>query len=71
MSVLGEILDPKLEWSLQVENLVRKAKSLLQGLRILNKYFTTLERLVLITSFFYSQLYYSLQVWLIPLSKGL
>jgi hypothetical protein len=53
MSILGVIFDSKLEWSLQVENLVRKARSSLQGLRILNKYFTTPERLVFITSFFY------------------
>jgi hypothetical protein len=69
MSVLGVMFDSKLEWSLQVENSVRKARSALQGLRILNKYFTTPERLVLITSFFYSRLYYGSQVWLIPSLK--
>ena len=70
MSVLGVIFDSKLEWSLQTENSVRKARSALQGLRIINKYFTTPERLVLITSFFYSQLYYGSQVWLIPSLKA-
>jgi predicted transcriptional regulator len=48
---------------------VRKSRSALQGLRILNKYFTTSERLTLITSFFYSRLYYGSQVWLIPSLK--
>ncbi len=46
------IFDSKLECSLQVENSVRKARSALQGLRVINKYFTLTERLTLITSFF-------------------
>jgi uncharacterized protein YkuJ len=70
MSVLGVIFDSKLEWSLQTENSARKARSALQGLRIINKYFTTPERLVLITAFFYSRLYYGSQVWLIPSLKA-
>jgi hypothetical protein len=52
ITVLGVIFDSKLEWSLQVENSVRKARSALQGLRVINKYFTFTERLTLITSFF-------------------
>jgi hypothetical protein len=52
ISVLGVLFDSKLEWSLQVENSVRKARSSLQGLRVINKYFTTTERLTLLTSFF-------------------
>jgi hypothetical protein len=49
---------------------VKKARSALQGLRVLNKYFTTHERIFLITSFFYSCLYYGSQVWLIPSLRG-
>jgi hypothetical protein len=41
ISVLGVLFDSKLEWSLQVENSVRMARSSLQGLRVINKYFTT------------------------------
>jgi hypothetical protein len=69
MLVLGVIFGSKLEWSFQVENLVKKARCALQGLRVLNRYFTSPERLILITSFFYSRLYYGLQVWLIPSLK--
>ncbi len=50
MSVLGVIFDSKLEWSFQVENSVKKARCALQALRVLNRYFTTAERLILITS---------------------
>ena len=71
ITVLGVIFDSKLEWSLQVENSVRKARSALQGLRVINKYFTLTERLTLITSFFYSRLYYGSQVWLIPSLKSI
>ena len=70
ISILGVLFDSKLEWSLQVENSVRKARSSLQGLRVINKYFTTTERLTLLTSFFYSRLYYGSQIWLIPSLKG-
>ena len=54
-----------------MENSVRKARSALQGLRVINKYFTLTERLTLITSFFYSRLYYGSQVWLIPSLKSI
>jgi hypothetical protein len=60
--VLGVLFDSQLKWSLQVENLVRKARSSLQGLRVINKYFNTTERLTLLTCFFYSHLYYGLQI---------
>jgi endonuclease/exonuclease/phosphatase family metal-dependent hydrolase len=71
ITVLGVIFDSKLEWSLQVENSVRKARSALQGLSVIIKYFTTTERLTLITSFFYSRLYYGSQIWLIPSLKSI
>ena len=69
MSVLGLIFDSKLEWSTQVEKASRKARSSLQGLRVINKYFTIPEKLTLLTSLFYSRLYYGSQIWLIPSLK--
>ena len=69
ISVLGLTFDSKLEWSLQVERTTRKARSALQGLRVISKYFTTAEKLTLLTSFFYSRLYYGSQIWLIPSLK--
>jgi hypothetical protein len=70
MSVLRVILDSKFEWASQVEHSVKKVRCTLQGLRVLKKYFTTPRRIILITPFFYSCLYYELQVWLIPSLKG-
>ena len=69
ISVLGVIFDSKLEWSVQVEKSVRKARSALQGLRIISRFFTIPEKLTLLTSFFYSRLYYGSQIWLIPSLK--
>ena len=69
ISVLGVILDSKLEWSTQVDKASRKARSTLQGLRVISKYFTIPEKLMLLTSLFYSRLYYGSQIWLIPSLK--
>ena len=69
MSVLGVMFDSKLEWSTQVEKASRKARSTLQGLRVIDKYFTIPEKLTLLTTFFYSRLYYGSQIWLIPSLK--
>ena len=63
------IFDSKLEWAMQVEKSVRKARSALQGLRIISRFFTTQEKLMLLTSLFYSRLYYGSQIWLIPSLK--
>ena len=40
MSVQGIVFDSKLEWSLQVEKSVRKARVAMQGLRLIYSYFT-------------------------------
>ena len=69
ISVLGVIFDSKLEWPMQVEKSVRKARSVLQGLQIISRFFTTQEKLMLLTSLFYSRLYYGSQIWLIPSLK--
>ena len=58
-----------MEWSTQIEKSVRKARSALQGLRIISKFFTIPEKLSLLTSLFYSRLYYGSQIWLLPSLK--
>ncbi len=44
---------------------MRKARSALQGLRVISKYFTT------IVSFSYSCLYHGSQIWLVPSLKSI
>ena len=69
MSVLGVMFDAKMEWAQQIEKATRKARSALQGLRLLSKFFTTTEKLTLLTTFFYSRLYYGSQIWHLPSLK--
>lgn len=69
VSVLGIIFDSKLSWSNHVEKAVGKARSSLQALRVIGRFFTTPEKLTLLTSMFYSKLYYAAQIWLLPSLK--
>ena len=69
ISVLGILFDAKMEWAQQVEKAARKARTALQGLRLISKFFTVGEKLTLLTTFFYSRLYYGSQIWLLPSLK--
>ena len=69
ISVLGLVFDSKLDWSQQVEMSARKSRAALQGLRMIAKYFTTQEKLCLLTTYVYSRLYYGAQIWLLPSLK--
>jgi hypothetical protein len=66
MNVLGVSFDSKMQWSSQVSNTVKKAKSTLHAITIIKKYFNQKELLTLITSNFYSILFYNSEIWYIP-----
>ena len=66
MKVLGIIFDSKLQWHLQVANTINKSKSALHSIKIIRKYFTQTETLKLLTSNFYSILYYNSEIWNTP-----
>ena len=66
MNVLGVSFDSKMQWSSQVSNTVKKAKSALHAITIIKKYFNQKELLTLITSNFYSILFYNSEIWYIP-----
>ena len=63
MNVLGVIFDMTLSWSKHVQTAVTKANSALNALKLIRKYFNTKELLQLITSNFYSVLFYNSEVW--------
>ena len=63
MNVLGVIFDQKLQWSEHIAHAISKANKSLVALRMIKKYFTTKELLQLITSNFYSILYYNSELW--------
>ena len=66
MNVLGVSFDSKMQWSNQVSNSIKKAKSALHAINLIKKYFSSKELLTLITSNFYSILFYNFKIWHLP-----
>ena len=66
IKVLGVIFDSKLKWIQQVANTVKKAKSALNAIKLIKKYFTATEIKTLITSNYFSILYYNSEIWHLP-----
>jgi hypothetical protein len=66
MNVLGVSFDSKLNWQTQIEQTIAKSKKALQALWIIKRYFNKIELLQLITSNYYSILYYNSEIWQIP-----
>jgi hypothetical protein len=56
----------KLQWSKQVANVVKKSTRALHAIRLIRPYFSFSELRSLITSNFYSILYYNSEVWHLP-----
>ena len=54
------------QWNKQVAQSINKAKKYLHAIRLIKKYFNPNELKQLITSNFYSILYYNCEIWLIP-----
>ena len=66
MNVLGITFDSKLQWSSQISRAIKGANSSLQAIKLIRKYFTTNEIVQLLTSNFYSKLYFGSEIWHIP-----
>ena len=66
MNVLGVQFDTKMNWSQQVNKCVKKAKTALHAIKLIKGYFTCNELKQLITSNFYSILYYNSEIWHLP-----
>ena len=67
--VLGIIFDSKLLWENQVNSTITKSRRTLYAILMIKKYFTQAELQVLITSLFYSKLYYASEIWHTPFLK--
>ena len=63
INVLGVIFDQKLQWSDHIANCIQKSSKALTAIRLIRNFFTTEELLQLITSNFYSILYYNSEIW--------
>ena len=69
MNVLGVLFDSKLTWANHVSKQINKANKALHAIKLIKKYFNPSEILTLLTSNFYSVLYYNSEVWHLPTLK--
>ena len=69
MNVLGVIFDSKLQWDSQVCHSITKSCKALCAIHKIKRYFTNKELLQVVTSNFYSVLYYGSEIWHIPSLK--
>ena len=63
------IFDQKLQWTNHVAQCVSKSSKALCAIRLISKFFNTKELLQLITSNYYSILYYNSEIWHLPSLK--
>ncbi len=66
INVLGVIFDSKLNWSSHVESCIKKANKALNAIKIIRKFFRTNELINIVTSNFYSILFYNSEIWHLP-----
>ena len=66
IKVLGVTFDSKLNWFKHITITLQKCRKTLQAIKLISKYFTVDEKLNIVTSLFYSQLYYAAEIWLLP-----
>ena len=66
MNVLGVQFDAQLNWTEHINRITSKAIRSLHAIRLIRRFFNKSELLQLITSNFYSILYYNSEIWLIP-----
>ena len=69
INVFGICFEFKLTWSMHIANAINKASKALYAIKLIEKYFTNFEILQLITSNFYSVLYYNSENWHLPTLK--
>ena len=69
MNVLGVIFDSNLNWNDQVAHAISKSNKALHSIKLIKYYFTNAEILQLLTSNFYSVLFYNSEIWNIPYLK--
>ena len=70
INVLGVIFDSNLNWNDQVANAISKSNKSLHCIKLIKFYFTSSELLQLLTSNYYSVLFYNSEIWNIPNLKA-
>ena len=69
INVLGVIFDSKLQWADHILHTIKRSMNALNAIRLIKNYFKKDELLQLITSNFYSILYYNSEIWHLPSLK--
>ncbi len=64
MKVLGIIFDHGVTWAQQVSNALSKFNKTLHGLRLIKRHLSQAQLKQAITSFYFSVLYYGMEIWL-------
>ena len=63
---LGVQFDCKLSWNDQISQIINKAKKTLHAINLIKEYFNTTELKQLLTSNYYSVLFYNSEIWHLP-----
>ena len=63
INILGVIFDSNLKWSEHINSAIYKANKSLNAIKLIMKYFNTNELIQLLTSNYYSILYYNSEIW--------
>ena len=72
ITILGMTFDSKLNWNEHIQSTIKSPNSTLYAIRMIKKYFNPEEVKTLLTSLYYSKLYYGAEIWHIPgLSRSL
>ena len=66
INVLGVVFDAKLQWGPQVKRALTRATKALNAISLIRMHFSQQELLLLVTSNYYSVLYYNSEVWHLP-----
>ena len=70
INILGVIFDTKMQWSDHIAHAIKRATGALKAIRLIRKIFIKGELLQLITSNFYSILFYNSEIWQLPSLKA-
>ena len=66
IKILGMIVDSNMSWDNQYDHAIKEANHNLYAIKVIAKYFSKEEKRTLLTSLFYSKLYYGSEIWHIP-----
>ena len=58
-----------MQWHYQIQNTINKSKKALNAIALIRKYFSKSQLLTVITSNYYSSLYYNAEIWMLPTLK--